>query len=428
LSYLHVLLILAIDRIGVRSMARCLPRATLRSPSERQQFRLTTILSAAVAPPEPPCRWVQLAERDRPRLGAADPARLAALDLPDDTLVRVIWSSGTTGGVKGVPITRACQDHRVVTRRLARGLSCETRYLASVPFASPSGYVMALAVLAGGGAVLLPRPGLDFVDLANVLGATTTNVTPSMLAELVAEQATRPRRLETMDVLMVSGTHLPPDVARAALAGSTPNIWVGYGATEVDVVSQGWAGIALDDPSAVGIVQPWVDAEIVDGADRPLPPGREGMLRLRSVHMIDGYFGDDAATRRNFRGGWFYPGDLGVITEDRLLRITGRVEDMIVRGSVALAPDALEDALRGLPGVRDVGVFALARDDGSQEICAAFVLGGSPVDAAQLLAWGREKLGDGAPTRLFKLATLPRNANGKLLRRELATLARQRLS
>jgi acyl-coenzyme A synthetase/AMP-(fatty) acid ligase len=116
-----------------------------------------------------------------------------------------------------------------------------------------------------------------------------------------------------------------------------------------------------------------------------------------------------------------------VLGAHRSLRITGRIEDMIVRGGATLAPDAIEDVLRGLPGVRDVGVFALARDDGTQEICAAFVLGGSAVDAAQLLAWGREKLGDRAPTRLFKLETLPRNANGKLLRRELASLARQRL-
>ncbi len=77
--------------------------------------------------------------------------------------------------------------------------------------------------------------------------------------------------------------------------------------------------------------------------------------------------------------------------------------------------------------MRDVGVFALATADGTQEICAAFVLDEAGVDAARLLAQARAKLGAGAPSRLFNLATLPRSANGKLLRRELAALARQRL-
>jgi acyl-CoA synthetase (AMP-forming)/AMP-acid ligase II len=427
ITYLHLLLILALDRIGVPSMSLALPAGAPPSPGMREQFGLTTILSSAEPPAEPPCRWIQLAEPDRRRSGAADSARLAALDVPADALVRVIWSSGTTGGVKGVPITRARQEHRIIARRFARGLGPETRYLAGSSFAAAPGYIMPLSVLSAGGAVLLPRPGMDFIDLANALGATATNMTPSMLAELMAGQATRPRRLETMDLLTVSGTHLPAELARAALAGLTPHIWLGYGTTESDSVVQARADLAFRDPSAVGFLHPWVDAEIVDADDRALPAGREGTLRLRSAQTVDGYLGNDAATRRNFRGGWFYPGDVGVLSADRLLRITGRVEDMIVRGGVVYAPDALEDALRGLPGVRDVGVFALADADGTQEICAAFVFDESGVDAARLLEQARAKLGAGAPARLFKLETLPRNANGKLLRRELAALARQRL-
>jgi acyl-CoA synthetase (AMP-forming)/AMP-acid ligase II len=328
--------------------------------------------------------------------------------------------------VKGVPLTRARQHHRLVARRLARGFSSDTRLVCSVPFASSPGYILPLAVLSGGGAVLLPRQGMDFIDLANALGATASSITPAMLAELMAGQATRPRRLETIDVLMVSGAHLPADVARAALAGLTPHVWVGYGATETDGVSQARADVALADPDAVGHLHPWVDVEIVNDAGQPLPPGREGVLRLRSDQTVDGYYRDDAATRRNFRDGWFYPGDVAVLTADRLLRITGRVEDMIVRDGVMLSPDALEDTLRGFPGVRDVGVFALPRDDGTQEICAAFVFDGAAVEATRLLEQARARLGDGAPTRLYRLERLPRNANGKLLRRELVTLARRR--
>lgn len=427
ISYLHLLLILALDRIDVPSTSLALPSGAPVSAAARRQLGLTAIIAATAAPPDPPCRWIWMAEQHRPKLGIADPARLDGLDSWPDSLIRIGWSSGTTGGVKGAPLTRHLQNHRMVARRLARGLGPETRWIASVPFAATPGYIMPLAVLAAGGVVLLPQPGMDFVTLANTLGATASSITPPMLADLLARDAERPRRLDTLDMLMVSGAHLPPDVAGEAIARLTPHLWVGYGASETDGVAQARADMLAGDPSAVGYLHPWVEAEIVDADDRPLPPGQEGMLRLRSDQTIAAYHDDEVASARNFRDGWFYPGDVGAITEDRLLRITARAEDLIVQAGVAYAPETIEDALRELPGVRDVAVFALPRADGDAEIAAALVVDDGAPDAAQLLAQAGERLGEAAPTRLFKLDQLPRNANGQLMRRELATQARLRL-
>jgi acyl-CoA synthetase (AMP-forming)/AMP-acid ligase II len=424
LSYLHLLLILALDRIDVPSTSLAL-RPGMPVPRDvRQQLGLTAIVAATAAPPDPPCRWIWMAEQHRPKLGAADPARLDGLDSWPDALVRVGWSSGTTGGVKGAPLTRLLQHDRMVARRLARGLGPETRWIASMPFAATPGYIMPLAVLAAGGTVLLPHPGMDFTTVASAFGGTASSITPPMLAELLARDAERPQRLDTIDMLMISGAHLPPDVARAAIARLTPHIWVGYGASETDGIAHVRADMVLGDPTAVGYLHPWIEAQIVDAEDRPLPTGREGLLRLRSTQTIAGYHDNETATEQNFRGGWFYPGDVGAMTEDRLLRISGRAEDLIVHRDVARSPEAIEDVLRTLPGVRDVAVFGLPGADGTPDIAAAFVLDDG-VDAARLLELARDQLGEAVPTRLFKLATLPRNANGKLQRRELATLAQR---
>jgi acyl-coenzyme A synthetase/AMP-(fatty) acid ligase len=107
-----------------------------------------------------------------------------------------------------------------------------------------------------------------------------------------------------------------------------------------------------------------------------------------------------------------------MITEAGLLRITGRVEDVILRDGVTDSPLPLEEAIRGLPGVRDVAVFALPHADGSQVVCAALVLDPG-ADAAAIQAGVAARLGTQAPTRMVRVEQLPRNPNGKVLRREL---------
>jgi acyl-CoA synthetase (AMP-forming)/AMP-acid ligase II len=419
-TYLHLLLILALDRLSIPSMSFPVPGALPPAPFVRGQLGVTAIISADAAPADPPGRWIAMAEQHRPRFGAADAARLGRIDSPADGLVHVSWSSGTTGGAKGAPILRTVQASRLASRRLARSLGSGTRYFTAMPYSSAPGYIMPLAVLSAGGAIILPRPGTDFVSLANALGVTMTNGSPSMLAELLSKPGGAPQRLDTMELFMVSGTQLSSQLARQARLRLTPHIWTGYGTTETDGVAN--TAMAHDDPSAVGFLFPWVDVEIVDEGDRPLPSGQVGQLRLRSKQTVACYYRNEVATRRNFRNGWFYPGDVGAITEQGLLRITGRVEDVIMRDGVAISPQPLEEAIGGLPQVREVAVFPMPGAGGAPEIWAAVALEpGSDPKAVSSAAAAR--LGNRAVARLFLVERLPRNANGKVVRRILVEWA-----
>ncbi len=420
-SYLHLLLILALDRLSVPSMSLTIVDAGAL-PEVLPRFGLTAIISAMPAPADPPCRWVAMPEQHRPKLGEPDPARLARIDSPADALVRVLWSSGTTGDAKGSPLTRAVQLRRLALRRLLRNLGPGTRYFTAMQFASAPTYVVALATLAGGGTVILPNPAADFVGLANALGVTTTSAPPSMLAELLGREGDPLRRLETMTCFEVLGTHLPSSLAQQARSLLTPNLWTLYGTSETQSAATAEATVCIADPSAVGYLLPWAETEIVDLADRALPAGDEGIVRIRGEQMIAGYYNDEAATRRNFRDGWFYPGDVGMITAQGLLRVTGRVEDVIVRDGATLSPLPLEEALLGLPGVRDAAVFGLTRPDGGQDVCAALVLDAG-ADPGSVRVGAASRLGQQAPARLFIIDRLPRNENGKVLRRDLVALA-----
>jgi acyl-CoA synthetase (AMP-forming)/AMP-acid ligase II len=417
-SYLHLVVILALDRLSIPSMSFAQPDTMPPIPFVRDQLGVTAIVSAHAAPTAPPCRWIEMAEGHRPRFGAIDAARLARIDSPADGLVHVSWSSGTTGGAKGAPILRSIQTARLASRRRARNLGAHTRYFAAMPHASVPGYIMPLAVLSAGGAVILPQPDTDFVNLANALGVTATSIAPSMLVELIGKPGAVPRRLETMELLMVSGGPLPSELAREARRALTPHIWIGYGATETDGVAMAAAAVVPDDPSVIGFLFPWVDVQIVDAADQPVAAGQEGRLRVRSAQTIAGYLKSAVATQRNFRDGWFYPGDIGATTAHGLLRITGRAEDLIVRDGVASSPLPIEETIGGLPQVREVAVFPMQGTGGASETWAAVVLepGSDPKTVASAVA---ARLGARTVARLFVVERLPRNPNGKVLRRVL---------
>ena len=420
INYVHLLAILALDRLGIPSMS--FSTASVE-PSSAPRYGVTAIVAAEPAPANPPCRWIALDAPDRLRLRPPEPARLAQIARPADALVRVIWSSGTTGGPKGVPLTRTILMHRLALRRVFHNLGPQTRYYTGMPLSAGPSYLVSLATLAGGGTVVLPNPSIDFIGLANATGVTMTTAPPAMLADLIERRGNPLRRLETMTCFNVVGANLPPQLVQDASALLTPNLWVSYGTSEVDGIATAPATICLTEPSAAGFVSPWVEAEIVDVANQR-PTAGEGLLRLRDTPMVAGYYNDAAVTRRNFRDGWFYPGDVAEITAEHLLRITGRIEDVIVRDGVAVAPGPLESAIRALPQIRDVAVFPLTGADDAQLVCAAVVLVPG-TDATALRDAVATQLGGQAPARLLILDKLPRNANGKVVRRQLVTLAEE---
>src|SRR5258706_11440877 len=231
-----------------------------------RQFHLTAVIAGASAPPDPPCRWIALPEQQL-TLSRPDVARLAALDSPPDALVRVIWSSGTTGGAKGSPIARTLQLRRVAARRLAYALGQRTRYLTVLPFSAPA-YFMVLPVLAAGGTVVLPGPEPDLIALGNALRVTMTSLPPPLLAKLADAAGDLQHRLETVEWLDVIGAHLPGALAQALRLRLTANLRINYGATETAQVAAADSAVAVADAAAVAVPTPWAAAGTVAASAR----------------------------------------------------------------------------------------------------------------------------------------------------------------
>src|SRR5205823_8569795 len=104
------------------------------------------------------------------------------------------------------------------------------------------------------------------------------------------------------------------------------------GSTETGTVAFAPASILADTPGAVGYVGPGITVEVTDRDGQIVPAGREGAIRVRSPFVVPGYVGDEQATKKAFRNGCFHTGDIGYVTADRLMVITGREKAILNLG------------------------------------------------------------------------------------------------
>jgi len=166
-----------------------------------------------------------------------------------------------------------------------------------------------------------------------------------------------------------------------------------------------------------------VEVQAVDANNVPVARGTEGILRVRSDNCVTAYAGDAAISAEVFKGGWFYPGDVGTVSCAGLLTLAGRTSEVINRGGEKTSPRVIEDVLHSSEHILEAAAFGVPDALGLIQIWAAIVPRGPSVDVATLDAFCRERLGAAAPNYFLQMHALPRNDAGKVLREELVRKA-----
>jgi fatty-acyl-CoA synthase len=163
----------------------------------------------------------------------------------------------------------------------------------------------------------------------------------------------------------------------------------------------------------------FVEARVVDESGKDVPDGQRGEIVYRSPQLCEGYWDKPEETAEAFRDGWFHSGDLAVRDEEGYFTVVDRVKDVINSGGVLVASRQVEDALYTHDAVAEVAVIGLP-DERWIEAVTAVVVARTEVTEAELLAHAREKLAAfKAPKQVVFVDELPRNASGKILKREL---------
>ncbi|MFO1025884.1 MAG: fatty acid--CoA ligase family protein [Acetobacteraceae bacterium] len=335
-------------------------------------------------------------------------------------LFRILASSGTTGLRKFIPTSHDLTARRITSRFLSQGPAGRTQMVATA-LAGSGAIISVLTTLWQGSALVIydPATAIDTIKRFHVDAVTATPAEVHAILEHCPEETVT---LPSLREFAIGGSALPAPLRRIVETRLGCSVMVHGGSTEAGRVAFGPAASMETRPFAAGFITPGITIEATDEAGHGLPPGEQGVLRIRSDSNTDGYFDDPAATARAFRDGWFYSGDIGTVWPDGILSISGRVADVIDTGGNKFNPAEIEAVLVRFPGVTEAGVFEVRNEFGLTEVGAALVVS-EPLDEAALETFCRRHLAAVPLAAVVEVAALPRNATGKVQRDRLVALA-----
>lgn len=350
-----------------------------------------------------------------PQVGAhaEAPAGAMASARPSGSLV--LRTSGTTGEVNLVAFDEAqiaAQAERHADYRHERLLR-----LASIEHNNSKRHRL-YCVWAGGTNVFRSH-GEDLMTFIESQRVTCLDISRIHAADL-ADSSDAHRLAGTK--LRTGGSSMPFSLRRAVIERCTRQLYVRYAATECGAISMALPGEHDADETA-GRPLPGIELQVVDADGRPLPDGERGEIRLRAPGMATGYLDNPGQTAQRFREGWFHPGDVGLLRRDGHLVVLGRCDDMIVLNGLNIFPLEIERVLEQNPAVAEAAALPLPSPVHGQIPVAAVVLRpGADLPLAELRRHCHEQLGLRAPRRLLVIERMPKNGQGKTLKKELVDM------
>lgn len=356
------------------------------------------------------------------------PAEIAETDVAVQ-----LYTSGTTGRPKGAMLT-----HLNILGGRRRALEARMAWnewgpddvsLVAMPVGHIGGTGWGIVGLVNGAKGVVAREFdpfrvLDYIERDRI---SKMFMVPAALQIVVRQPNARQVDYSRLKYILYGASPIPLDLLRECMEVFGCGFCQQYGMTET-------CGTIVylppedHDPAgnarmrAAGLPMPGVEIKVVDEAGASVPIGAVGEVAIRSVSNMAGYWRLPQATAATVgTDGWLRTGDAGYLDADGYLFIHDRVKDMIISGAENIYPAEVESAVYGHPAVAEVAVIGVPDDKWGEAVKAIVALkpGASP-DAEDIIAFARARIaGFKAPKSIDFIAALPRNASGKILRREL---------
>ena len=350
------------------------------------------------------------------------------VDVADEDLAQLIYTSGTESRPKGAMLPHRSLIAQYTTCAVDGQMSADDVEVHPMPlfhcaqlhcFFTPDIYLGATNIL---------LPGADPAAILRAVeaeSATKLFCPPTVWISLLRHPDFDRHDLSTLRKGYYGASIMPVEVLKE-IGTRLPEVRLFnfYGQTEMSPVA---TILQPEDQvrKAGSAGRPGLNVEtlVVDEFDRPVPAGQIGEIVHRSPHAMLGYWNDPGKTAETFAGGWLHSGDLGVLDEDGYLTIVDRKKDMIKTGGENVASREVEEVIYRHPAVAEVAVFATPHPQWIEAVTAAVVLrDGQTLSADQLDTHCRAHLaGFKVPKHIAFVDQLPKNASGKLLKRELRT-------
>jgi long-chain acyl-CoA synthetase len=343
---------------------------------------------------------------------------------PDQATAAILYTSGTTGRPKGAMLSHANLLANADAVAQALGLTPADRILVVLPmfhaFAATVGVLTPL--LHGLGLVPVSRFEPSTISLAiERHGASIFLGVPSLYGLLLRLDPDAIRHWRSVRVCISGGAAMPTALMTAFQDRFGVPILEGDGPTECGPVTCVNPIDGLRKPGSIGLPIPTCEIRISDASGAEVADGTYGEVCVRGPSVMKGYHHQPEATRESFFGDWFRTGDLGYRDADGYVYLVDRIKDLIITNGMNVYPRVIEEALYAHPEVAEAAVVG-DPDARHGEVPVAHVVlrAGSSATSASLRAWCREHLGrHEVPRRILVTDALPKNAAGKILKREL---------
>ena len=363
-------------------------------------------------------------------LHSSAPAERAPDALADDPVL-VLYTSGTTGPAKGVMFSHRGVVANSEVSAITAAAQPDDRILITMPLFHVGGAGAALAsILSAVPLTILTESSPSTVVEAIETGCTRTFLVPAVIARMLEDGPRTRRALASLSLLTYGGSPCPLPILEAALtAMPDTDVEQVYGMTELCGAVTALSNEAHRDRAhperlgSAGQILAGVDVRVVDPdtlAD--VDQGAPGELWFRTPKRMIGYLGQPEATAQVIvDGDWVRTGDIGRIDEDGFIFIVDRLKDVIITGGENVYSPEVEAVLGEHPSVAEVAVIGLPDPTMGESVTAVVsATPGQAIDPGGLIAYARERLaGFKCPRTVLVVDALPRNASGKVLKRQL---------
>lgn len=361
--------------------------------------------------------WIQRAYND------IEPSQLHGFEA-EDSLARLVFTSGTTGRPKAVPLTSWQLDYR--TRQGVDQLQSPGPILAIYDLGSAAGLMRLTGDMLRGEPYLClgvrsdPRNPVKLSKNVPIVGLQGS---PAQVQGFLDAFLRSPFDFSNLKFMRSGGASVPQDLQRFVESRFGFPLEIGYGSTEAGYLAVRYQS-AEDDSRDVGAPLQDVQIQVVDEHDQTLPQGEVGIVRIKTPDTVSGYYQDSEATAKAFKDGWFYPGDTGHLTAAGHLVVGGRVSEFINLGGLKLDPtllDAFAAEVSQLNAATEIAAFGYYDARGQMKLGFAYPASVKPNTRAIQKAIAKKYLVK--DVYFMAVATLPTNDAGKVKRATLSEMA-----
>jgi long-chain acyl-CoA synthetase len=337
----------------------------------------------------------------------------------DDSLALLMYTSGSTGRPNAVKITH--RNLLANTLSIGRYLQMDgtDRMMVVLPFYYCYGASLMHTTLVSGGMLVINNRFMfpqKVVDEIAERGCTIFAGVPSTYKILMAGTRLAESGAPSLRYALQAGGHLPPsDLFRLQKMLPGTKVIVMYGQTEATARLSYLPHEFFDSKmGSIGKGIPGTELQVVDEHGAQVKPGEVGEIRARGDNVSPGYWNRPEETKKTFRGGWLYTGDMGTVDEDGFVYVVGRSKDFVKAGGNRFSAMEVEDLISSLEGVDNVAAIGVP-DDILGECVHAFVVSKADVKEGDIISLCRRKLPSyKVPQKVTFLKELPLNAFGKV--------------